>query len=72
MKALARSLKAIRAKTLPEEPSDGAKACQARIALNKEDTVLDFTFGRRAVREAFDLGKLSGTQRREAADYLIM
>lgn len=30
------SLKAVRAKTLPEEPLDGAKACQARIASTKK------------------------------------
>lgn len=30
------SLKAVRAKTLPEEPSDGAKACQVRIATTKK------------------------------------
>ncbi|KAL0123498.1 hypothetical protein PUN28_005780 [Cardiocondyla obscurior] len=36
LEAFARSLKAFHAKTLPEEPSDGAKACQARIVSTKK------------------------------------
>lgn len=32
----AKLLKAARAKTLPEEPSDGAKACQAHIVSTKK------------------------------------
>lgn len=35
-KSFRASLKVVRAKTLPEEPLDGAKACQARIASTKK------------------------------------